>query len=90
MDQARDGEERDLVFMSAVQSLSKSKDSSFWSLLPKSWTLSIRDHFFAYSWRCDYGELIIQKEGCQGEPQLEALQVSFALHIKVTVVLCPL
>lgn len=29
MDQAWDGEERDLVFMSAVQSLSKSKDSSF-------------------------------------------------------------
>lgn len=28
-DRARPGEERDLVFMSAVLSLSKSKDSSF-------------------------------------------------------------
>lgn len=28
-DQAQDGEERDLFFMSAVLSLSKSKDSSF-------------------------------------------------------------
>lgn len=41
--QAQNGEERDMFFMSAVLSLNKSKDSSFWCLLPKRPFLSIRD-----------------------------------------------